>query len=374
MKVIVDDKIPFIKGAFEPFADVRYLPGGKISRGDALDADALVIRTRTKCNEALLKGTRVRFIATATIGYDHIDTDYCKAAGIQWVNAPGCNSGSVMQYVASALASLSARKDFCLKDKTIGIVGVGNVGSKIARLAEIFGMKVLLNDPPRERTEQSGIFIGLHELLQSADIVSLHVPLIMQGVDKTCHLLNRQTLSFMKDGSILFNTSRGEAVDTSALLERLERGKLKTIIDVWENEPEINRDLLERVDIATPHIAGYSLDGKANGTIMSVRSVGAFFGWGLRQWQPGHVPAPTEPEIILPSGDADMENLLSRAILHTYDIMKDDSRLREHVKNFEKQRGSYPPRREFMAYEVKGSDRNVDLAGKLAALGFRLSK
>lgn len=373
MKIVVDDKIPFIRGAFEPYAAVVYLPGAKIAHEDLIDADALVTRTRTKCTEALLKGTGVKFIATATIGYDHIDVEYCRKAGIRWANAPGCNSGSVMQYMASALAALSARRGFKPGDKTIGVVGVGNVGSKIARLAEIYGMKAILNDPPRQRAEKRFTFTSFEETLRTSDIVTLHVPLIREGEDKTFHMIDQQALALMKEGSYLINTSRGEAVETHALLQNLRSGKLAgAILDVWENEPGINLDLMERADIATPHIAGYSLDGKANGTAMSVRSVGNFFGWDLKGWQPAHVPEPAQPCIDFASSKKDHADLVANAVLHTYDIMKDDERLRTHVEDFEKQRGNYPPRREFAAYSVNLPNGHSRIGEKLAALGFRI--
>jgi len=373
MKIVVDDKIPFIRGAFEPFAQVEYLPGAKISREDLTDAQALVTRTRTKCNETLLKGTAVKFIATATIGYDHIDVEYCRKAGIEWTNAPGCNSGSVMQYMASALVALSARKGFRLEDKIIGIVGVGAVGSKVARLAEIFGMKTLLNDPPRQRAEKSSAFASLEETLKAADILTLHVPLIREGQDKTYHMIDRQALALMKEGSFLINTSRGEAVETGALLQSLRSGKLAgAVLDVWENEPHINLELLELTDIATPHIAGYSVDGKANGTTMSVRAVGDYFGWDLKEWRPADLPGPARPVIDFSGLKKDRDDWVAKAVLHTYDIMNDDQRLRERVEDFEKLRGDYSPRREFAAYSVNLPQGYDSLREKLAALGFKI--
>src|SRR5512133_563848 len=188
MKIIIDDKIHYIHGAFEGVAEVIYLPGSKTTPEVVKDADAIVTRTRTICNEKLLAGSKVKFIATATIGYDHIDTAWCEQSGISWTNAPGCNSKSVEQYIASALMALAEKKNFTLKEKTIGIVGVGNVGAKVARLCEIFGMKVLLNDPPRARAEGGKSFVELESILENADIITLHVPLNLGGEDKTYHL------------------------------------------------------------------------------------------------------------------------------------------------------------------------------------------
>ncbi len=370
MKIVIDDKIPFIKGVLEPYADVIYLPGGKISPDDLVDANALVTRTRTKCNEHLLKGSSIELITTATIGYDHIDVAYCNKAGIKWQNAPGCNSGSVFQYVASVFANLVLKKNMSLKGKTLGVVGVGNVGSKIARLGAAFDMKVLLNDPPRERLEGSDKFTNLDKLLQESDIVSLHVPLIWEGTDKTFHLLNEQSLAKMKPDSILINTSRGEAIKTGALINALHQGKLgKVVLDVWENEPQINRELLDLTEIATPHIAGYSKDGKANGTAMSVQALSQHFQFGLDHWYPTDLPSPSKPILSIPF-NKDPEIMMSTSILHTYDVMDDDARLRLNTDEFEYQRGAYPDRREFQAYTILSDFLDITTAKKLAELGF----
>ncbi|MDX1284375.1 MAG: NAD(P)-dependent oxidoreductase, partial [Draconibacterium sp.] len=185
MKIIIDDKIPYIKGAFENLAEVVYLPGKETTPEVVKDADAIITRTRTICNQELLEGSKVKFIATATIGFDHIDTDYCKQAGIEWTNAPGCNAESVNQYIASALFSWSMRKRIDLAGLTIGVVGVGNVGSRVAKTCEILGMKVLLNDPPRERAEGPEQFVSLETIQKEADIITLHVPLNLEGEDAT---------------------------------------------------------------------------------------------------------------------------------------------------------------------------------------------
>jgi len=208
MKIVTDNKIPYIKGALEPFADVVYLSGNKTTPVIVKDADALITRTRTKCNRQLLEGSKVRFIATATIGFDHIDTDYCKQAGIEWKNAPGCNAGSVTQYIASALFSHSLKKGFELKDKTIGVVGVGHVGSKVAALCETIGMKVLLNDLPRERREGSGKFVSLQQIREEADIITFHVPLNKSGSDATWHMVNHDFLMNLNQ-PLLINSCRG---------------------------------------------------------------------------------------------------------------------------------------------------------------------
>lgn len=374
MKIVIDDKIPFIKGVLEPYADVVYLPGGKISPEDVVDAKALVTRTRTKCDEHLLAGSSIEIITTATIGYDHIDVSYCNKAGIKWQNAPGCNSGSVLQYVASVFANLVLKKNISLKGKTLGVVGVGNVGSKIARLGATYDMKVLLNDPPRERLEGSEKFTNLDRLLQESDIVSLHVPLIREGIDKTFHLLNEQTLAKMKPDSILINTSRGEAIRTGALTNALHQGKLgKVVLDVWENEPEINRQLLQMTEIATPHIAGYSKDGKANGTAISIQAISRHFELGLDHWYPVDLPSPSQPILSCPISE-NTEKTLSTFILSTYDVMDDDARLRLNTDEFEYQRGAYPDRREFQAYSVLSDYLDITTAKKLSEVGFSILK
>ncbi len=197
IRIIADDKIPFLKGVLEPYAKITYLTGNQINRKAVMEADALLVRTRTRCNSELLEGTPVKYIGTATIGFDHIDTDYCEKNNIKWINAPGCNSSSVQQYIAAALLRIASESGFSLRDKTIGIVGVGNVGSKVQKLAGILGMKVILNDPPRARSERTKIFVSLENVLKESDIITLHVPLNMDGRDKTNHFFDGN--NFRKD-------------------------------------------------------------------------------------------------------------------------------------------------------------------------------
>lgn len=372
MKVVIDDKIPYIKGALEPFAEVVYLPGGKISPDDVKDADALITRTRTICNERLLKGSKVKFIATATIGYDHIDTEYCKKAGISWTNAPGCNAESVNQYIASALFSWSMRKRTELAGKTIGIVGVGQVGSRVAKTCEIAGMKVLLNDPPRERTEGPEKFVSLQTIQEEADIISFHVPLNMAGQDATFHLVNHQFLRGLKKSPLLINSCRGEVFDSEAVKTAFRNEKINgVIIDCWENEPDIDLKLLNLAEYGTPHIAGYSKDGKANGTKMSVQAVSSFFNLGIDNWQPEKVELPEKTVIEIDGNQRREYSVLAEAILSTYDIENDDDALRESPQLFEKLRGDYPVRREFDAYTVRAKNLTGETIEKLRKLGFK---
>jgi erythronate-4-phosphate dehydrogenase len=372
MKILIDDKIPYIRGAFEEVAEVVYLPGSKTTAEIVRNADALITRTRTICNEKLLSGSSVKFIATATIGFDHIDTDYCDSVGIKWTNAPGCNSGSVEQYIASALMVLAAKNGWNLSEKCIGIVGVGNVGSKVARVSEIFGMKVLLNDPPRERAEGSEKFVNLQNIVDQADIITLHVPLNMKGEDATFHLGNEPFLNGLKRQPVLINSCRGEVVETNAVKEALKSGKISAFVcDCWENEPNIDLDLLAMTEIATPHIAGYSKDGKAKGTMMSVKAISNFFGLGLNNWQPTGVELPLDPIIEIDGSGLSEQQIISKAILHTYDIRNDDRDLRNNVKKFEQLRGDYPTRREFPAYTIKAKNINEKTLEKLKQIGFK---
>lgn len=373
MKIIIDNKIPYIKGALEPFAEVVYLPGNKTTPETVKDADAIITRTRTICNRELLQGSNVKFIATATIGFDHIDTEYCKEAEIEWTNAPGCNSESVNQYISSALFSWSMRKRKDLAGLTIGIVGVGNVGSKVAKTCEILGMRVLLNDPPRERIEGSDKFVSLKTIQEQADIITLHVPLNMEGNDSTFHLANENFLQNLKKKPLLINSCRGEVCDSEAIYNALEAGDISGFIaDCWENEPEIDLELLNQTEFGTPHIAGYSKDGKANGTKMSVQAISRFFNLGIDDWQPSEVELP-ENTVIEIDGDQRREySILAEAVLSTYDIENDDETLKDSPHMFEQLRGDYPIRREFDSYTIKTKNvENVTLT-KLKQLGFNI--
>jgi erythronate-4-phosphate dehydrogenase len=373
MKIVADDKIPFLEGILEPYADVVYLPGKDITGRSIADADALLIRTRTKCTPELLKGTGVRFIGTATIGFDHIDTQYCEKSGITWTNAPGCNSSSVQQYMAAALLKMSSEFRFPLKGRTIGIIGVGNVGSKVQKLADILGMNILLNDPPRARREGEKNFVNLTEVLSASDIVTLHVPLNIVGEDATWHLINEKSLKKLKKGAWFFNTSRGEVTETGALRKILSAGKLGgAVLDVWENEPDIDLNLMSRAFLATPHIAGYSTDGKANGTSMVVNALSEYFSLPLKGWYPGNVPEPDKPVIQIDGVGKTDEDILREAVNHSYNIEEDNIALRFSPADFEKQRGEYRMRREFGAYTIRLNGGTKRIRKMLEGLGFKV--
>ena len=374
MKIVCDNKIPFLKGALEPYADVVYLPGSETTADVVSDADALITRTRTKCNETLLKGSSVKMIATATIGFDHIDTGWCERNGISWTNAPGCNSWSVQQYIASLLVTMASEMSFNCSDKTLGVIGVGNVGSKVAKIAATLGFKVLLNDPPRARKEGNAGFVSLDELVSRSDIITCHVPLQREGEDATYHLFNKWRIASLRKDQILINSSRGEVIDNIALKDALESGSIKAAsLDVWENEPDIDRELLDMLFTATPHIAGYSLDGKANGTWMSVQAVARALNLPCKDWKVKEIPLPAQPvEFCLNANGKSFQQVMTEAILYTYRIREDDSRLRENPSEFERQRADYPVRREFPAFTIRlsGADRCMQQA--LNEIGFNL--
>ena len=338
MKVVVDNKIPFIREAIERIADeVVYLPGSSFTAEDVRDADALVIRTRTRCNRELLEGSNVKYIATATIGFDHIDVSYCREAGIVWQNCPGCNAGSVEQYLHSVLLLLKHRKGVNIGNLCLGIVGVGHVGTRIQSMARSLGLRVLLNDPPRADKGEDG-FVDLSVLARECDIITFHTPLNKDGKYKTYHLADADFFATLQRRPIIVNTSRGEVIETSALLDALNAGQVKdAVIDTWEHEPGINLELLGKVFLGTPHIAGYSADGKSNATRMSLEGLCNFF----------HIEASFDiipPALPAVSYSSDPEE----AFLQVYDPTRDSDALKQHPEEFEHLRGNYPLRREIL--------------------------
>jgi erythronate-4-phosphate dehydrogenase len=372
LKIIADDKIPFLRGVLEPYAELEYLPGSKISRADLVDADALLTRTRTRCDAALLSGSSLKLIATATIGYDHIDAAYCEANGIRWVNAPGCNSSSVQQYIAAVLVTLAKQGGLRLSKSTLGVVGVGNVGSKVAKAGKALGMRVLLNDPPRACKEGTEQFTDLDELLEQSDVVSCHTPLTKAPPYPTWHLASDAFFGKMKQGAVFINSSRGSVTDSEAL-KRAMRTKLSAcVLDVWEGEPELDPELLASAFIATPHIAGYSADGKANGTAACVREISRFFNPAiLPGWYPDTIPPPPMPiALSLNCEGKTEEEIFYEALTHTYPVWEDSERLKQSPELFEKLRGNYWIRREPGCFTLHLSHADENLAGRLQSLGF----
>jgi len=375
LKIIADDKIPFLHGVLEGLADITYLPGKDIDAKAVKDADALLIRTRTRCDRTLLEGSRVSFIGTATIGFDHIDHLYCEQEGIGWTNSPGCNAASVEQYIVSVLLNLVIEKGWKLKDLTLGVVGVGHVGSKVAGAAKALGMNVLLNDPPRARKEGMEGFTDLDFLLRKADIITLHVPLNRDGEDRTLGLAGREFMEKMKDGSVLINSSRGGVVDETVLRLFMAQHKFSAVVlDVFEDEPDIDRDFLTSLSMATPHIAGYSTDGKANGTSMVVRALSRKFGLGLDSWLPGDVPLPRETTILHDPAGHSFEESLYEIYCETYDVLSDHRKLQDQPEAFEKLRGGYPLRREPHNYTARVFSVYPELNDALNGLGFNVLK
>lgn len=336
MKIVIDDKIPFIRGIFEPYAEVAYRPGTKIDAAQVRDADVLIIRTRTRCDAALLEGSTVRMIATATIGYDHIDMDYCRERGIRVTTAAGCNARGVLQWVFAALAAMKIRPE----GTTLGIIGVGNVGGAVREAAKAAGFRVVCCDPPRALRGEPGTenFVPLPDLLRQADVITTHVLLD----ETTRSMVSSSFFEAAKPGVVFLNSSRGEVVDEESLKNALRSGRVsRAAIDVWNSEPRIDRELLERTVIATPHIAGYSLQGKAMGTAMSVRSVASFLNLPIPQeWYPEGVIGQT------PRADLVWEEIRTE-MPHYYNIMSDDAALRSAPERFEELRGDYRFREEF---------------------------
>ena len=340
MKIVADRYIPFLEGVFEPYAEIVYIDGGAISREDIMDADALIIRTRTICNEELLGGSKVRMIATATIGTDHIDLEYCREAGIEVHNSEGCNAGGVMQYVFSALYGVAARKSIKLEDAVLGIIGVGHVGSKVKEMAEYLGFKVLCCDPPRAEKEGDEGFCSLEYLLTNSNVVTMHVPLD----ETTRNMADEDFFTLMPPGCIFINAARGEVMNEQALMAAIPKlGAV--VIDTWNHEPHINLDLLDKVDVATPHIAGYSYQGKQNGTAFAVQAVARHFGIEpLYEFFPKEDIPDHDPLLLDLKGKTQGE--IAAVFQYNYPIFTDDFRFRMEPYKFEKLRTGYQYRRE----------------------------
>lgn len=329
MKVVIDSAIPYIRDILEPYAEVVYMTGTEFSRDAIADADALIIRTRTRVDAALLEGTRVSFVATATIGCDHIDLDYCRTQGIKVCSAPGCNARGVLQWVAATLCHLLSQDNATPEEYTLGVVGVGNVGSLVAEYARHWGFRVMECDPPRQKRE-GGEFYTIEEIARSCDIITLHTPLDAT----THHLVNASLIEFIPRHSTIINASRGKVVDNRAVMQSGHR----YAFDVWEGEPLLDPEILSRAEIATPHIAGYSVQGKANATAMCVNALAEFFDLPLRGWYPEGITR-TTPRLV------SWEELRATISTH-YDIAAESNTLKRHAADFEALRNNYNYREE----------------------------
>ena len=336
MKIVVDDKIPYIRETICQLADETvFLSGAAITADDVRDADVLVVRTRTRCTQQLLEGRKVQLVVTATIGYDHIDTQWLQEAGIRWTNCPGCNSGSVAQYVECALLLLEQQKGLSLRQSTIGIVGCGHVGSKVKAVAERLGMQVLVCDPLLDNPS----FVSLDEIERRCEVITFHVPLTREGQYATWHMADEDFFHRLPRVPYIINTSRGEVVDNLALLQALQDGRVRdAIIDVWEHEPHPDAALLDKVFIGTPHIAGYSADGKTNADNMVIDAICQHFGLP----HPGIIAPPALPDDFKYTGSP----------LDLYNPMIDSQKLKADASQFEQLRNNYPLRREKIDQKV----------------------
>lgn len=333
MKIVVDDKIPYIHDALSRMGlDIVYKKGSDICHADLVDAQALIVRTRTHCCRELLDNTPVRFVATATIGFDHIDTAYMAEAGIKWVNCPGCNAASVAQYIECSLLSIQRDLSMPLAGLTLGVVGCGHVGSKVVAVGKRLGMNVIVNDPLIDNPD----YVTLDEIKRQADIITFHVPMEKHGEYATWHLADKAFFGSLQKCPIIINSSRGAVVDNAALLQAMDNGQVRqAVIDTWENEPYIDPILLNNVYIGTPHIAGYSADGKTNADNMVIDALCDFFNLP----HPGIITPPSLPEDFIYTGNP----------LQLYNPKEDSERLKHNIGKFEELRGNYPLRREIFA-------------------------
>ncbi|MGA7160214.1 MAG: 4-phosphoerythronate dehydrogenase [Bacteroidota bacterium] len=380
MRVVVDKNNPLVGEAFRQFGEVQALGTKEITKEALRDADIVIIRSETKVTKELLDGSKVKFVGTATIGTDHVDLEYLSSHGIGFASAPGSNANSVAEYFVSAVLTLAKRKGFTLAGKTLGVVGVGNVGSKVVRNAKALGMNVLKNDPPLARATADPSYVPINKLM-GADIITLHVPFTKSGNDPTYHLINDTLIRKMNQGTILFNTARGAVVDGEALKAGIERKHLGgALLDVWEGEPLIDTGLMKMVDVATSHIAGYSFDGKLAAVNMTYSAACKFFGVQAT-WTPRFsLPKPAVERIVVQQGSDSNEEVFRKIVCQCYDIEFDDRALRsianvlpeERRPFFARLRAEYRVRREFFTTVVELPPLLTGLAEPLRTIGFRV--
>jgi erythronate-4-phosphate dehydrogenase len=376
MKIVADCNIPFVAECFGSVGEVTLAAGSEINAELVRDADILLVRSVTKVDEALLGGSSVKFAATATIGVDHVDVDYLAGRGIGFASAPGSNANSVAEYVTAALLEVGAKKGMELCGKSIGIIGVGNVGSRVEKKALALGMKVVLNDPPLGRQTGDAKYRDISEVM-GCDVVTFHVPLTREGEDATYHLADGKFFAGLKDGCVFLNTSRGGVVETAAVKGAIGSGKLGAcVLDVWENEPVIDCELLGAVDIGTPHIAGYSYDGKVCGMVMIYKAACEFFGLEAVSEAGDFLPVPIVERVEVASV-GEVQEVVRGVVGRVYDIMADDGRMRGVLGEEADTRGDYfrglrkkyPVRREFYNTTAAGGDGRVREI--LSGLGFK---
>jgi erythronate-4-phosphate dehydrogenase len=371
MNIFADENIPLVCESFAQFGNVTTFNGRQLTADHLNDADILLVRSVTTVNEQLLKKSKIKFVGSATIGFDHVDLNYLQTQHIGFARAPASNAVSAAEYVIAALFSLAQTQFFDLTQKTVGIIGCGNVGSRVLKRLQALGVKCLINDPPLEQLSNKNFSFSTLKDILNCDIISLHVPLILNGEYPTFELVNDTFLSELKNNAILINTSRGKVVDETALLKHAER--LNLVLDVWRNEPNINQTLLEKTCLATPHIAGYSFDGKIRGTTMIYEACCEYFNVE-KKWT-ANLPKPPIEKIVF-SDQISKEKALRLAISACYDIRADDAKLR-HIKNqtdsnkyFDQLRKNYPIRREFSTLQIE--TQCLDFTKKLSGLGFQI--
>jgi erythronate-4-phosphate dehydrogenase len=394
MKIIADTNIPFVKECCQSVGEVTILSGRDITPQAVAGADALLVRSITRVDEKLLAGSPVRFVGTATIGFDHVDVDYLHRSGIGFASAPGSNANSAAEYVLAALLEIGKRKGITLAGKSIGVIGVGNVGSRIAAKCEAIGMRVLRNDPPLARLvrrssvetqdlaspQTHATYVPIEELYD-CDFITIHTPLTHDGPDRTYHLADEKFFKSLKKGAVFVNASRGDVVDSRALKSAMEAGRLRAVaLDVWEGEPDIDVDLLQKVDLASPHIAGYSFDGKVAGMVMIYRSLCEHFGLEARHDVADFLPQPEVPRLVVHIGGRDDQAVLAEAIEKIYPITRDDRDMRGILKEppqargkyFDALRKNYPVRRESHNTTVVIDNAPKSLVEELKGIGFKV--
>lgn len=382
MKIIADANIPFVSECFSSIGQVQAVGGRQITPEVIADADVLLVRSITPVGGDLLAGSNVRFVGTATIGFDHVDIDFLRRNNIGFASAPGSNANSAAEYVIAGLLEVAQRYDLDVEGKSIGIIGAGNVGGRVTRKCAALGMNVLLNDPPLQRQTGDAKYLPLKELFD-CDFITLHTPLTFEGPDKTYHLADENFFRSLKERCVFVNAARGGVVDTKALKAAIRSGRLRAVVlDVWEGEPDIDTELLKVVDIGTPHIAGYSLDGKVAGMIMIYRSACEYFGLEPESDVEDFLPEPPVPQLKLNPNVGNEQTALLDAVQKVYRIDHDDAKLRRLLDKpagkrgeyFDSLRKNYPVRREFQNTEVILRDSHSTLAGKLAGLGFKIAQ